>query len=385
MVKIILKNKIMFSYWEKSALLSNIDVAIIGSGIVGMSAAYQLKTKDPKLKIVIFERGFLPEGATTKNAGFACFGSISELMDDLRNQPKDKVLALVEKRYKGLLKMREILGDDKINYESFGGYEVFDNQKDFETCKAKIEEFNKDLKSIIGENVYSTDHSKFGFKNFDNIIKNKSEGQIHSGFMFKNFSKLLQQLEVDFYYGCDVGSIESEKNKTQIVLKNGDKIEAKKTILCTNAFAKKFLPDYDITPGRGQVIITTPIPGLAVKGSFHYDAGYYYFRNVNDRVLLGGGRNLDYKQEETTDFGFSEIVQNKLLKLLKENIIPDHKFEIDMRWSGIMAFGKEKTPIVQKCTDNVFCAVRMGGMGVALGSLTGEEVANLVLEEFKNS
>jgi hypothetical protein len=51
------------------------------------------------------------------------------------------------------------------------------------------------------------------------------------------------------------------------------------------------------------------------------DRGYYYFRNIGDRILLGGGRNLDFDVENTTEFAQTEIVQNKLEELLKEVIL----------------------------------------------------------------
>ena len=99
---------------------------------------------------------------------------------------------------------------------------------------------------------------------------------------------------------------------------------------------------------------------------------YYYFRNIDGRVLLGGGRNLDFKNEETTSFGVTEKIQQQLGKLLSENILPGHNFTIGQRWSGIMGIGSEKKPIIKYVSKNVVCAVRMGGMGVAIGGLVGE-------------
>jgi glycine/D-amino acid oxidase-like deaminating enzyme len=116
-----------------------------------------------------------------------------------------------------------------------------------------------------------------------------------------------------------------------------------------------------------------------LKGAFHYEEGYYYFRSVEDnRVLLGGGRNLDFKAEETYQFGFTELVQNKLKTLLKEVILPDTAFEIEHWWSGIMGFGQEKPPIIREVMPNVYCAVRMSGMGVAIGSKVAQRVAEMV-------
>jgi glycine/D-amino acid oxidase-like deaminating enzyme len=125
-------------------------------------------------------------------------------------------------------------------------------------------------------------------------------------------------------------------------------------------------------------LITEPITNLDIKGTFHLDKGYYYFRNIDDRILLGGGRNLDFETETTTAFGQTEIIQNKLEQLLKEVILPNRKVEIAHRWSGIMGVGTSKNPIVSQLSENVYCGVRLGGMGVAIGSLIGTELAELV-------
>ena len=124
-------------------------------------------------------------------------------------------------------------------------------------------------------------------------------------------------------------------------------------------------------------MITKPIKNLHIQGIFHLDQGYYYFRNIDNRILFGGGRNLDFKTEETTEFAQTKLIQNKLETLLKTTILPETNFEIDYRWSGIMGVGKQKKVIVKQLSNNVFCGVRLGGMGVAIGSLIGKELAEL--------
>jgi gamma-glutamylputrescine oxidase len=60
-------------------------------------------------------------------------------------------------------------------------------------------------------------------------------------------------------------------------------------------------------------------------------------------------------------------------------ILPNESFTIDYRWSGIMGIGSEKLPIMEEVSDNIFCAVRMGGMGVALAPLVGEKIAKKMI------
>jgi gamma-glutamylputrescine oxidase len=150
--------------------------------------------------------------------------------------------------------------------------------------------------------------------------------------------------------------------------------------VATNAFAKQLFPKLDVVPGRGQVLVTKPIPDLKLKGTYHFNEGYYYFRNIDNRILFGGGRNLDFAAEQTWDFGHTDQVKQQLINYLQEVIIPGVDFEVDYWWSGIMGFGGNIRPIIEQVEPGVFCAVRCNGMGVAMGSLVGEEVAELALK-----
>ena len=372
-----------FSYWEQKSFLSGFDVLIIGSGIVGLFAALSLKSQKPKLKIGVLEAGFLPGGASTKNAGFACFGSISELIEELKTGSEDEIAGIIELRWRGLKKLRESLGDRAISFEQYGGYEVFkSSETDFaNSCIEQIPYFNKFLGSIIGKtDIYAVNNAKiaeFGMNGIINMIKNKYEGQIDTGKMMSALLSKVQGMGIAIFNNCRVQKIESNSND-QVLITNQGTLKASAVILATNAFGKELIPKLDVVPGRGQVLITEPIKGLKIKGSFHYNRGYTYFRNIDDRILLGGGRDLNFEAEQTLDPGITDIIQNYLEKLLNETILPEQKVKIEHRWSGVMGFGKEVKPIVEKIQPGLYCAVRCNGMGVAMGSLLGEQVAMLI-------
>ena len=103
-----------YSYWEYNEWFKGNDFIIVGSGIVGLNCAIFLKEKYPKSKILILEKGIMPQGASSKNAGFACFGSTSELLNDLNNHSQEEVVELVTKRWEGLQLLRNILVDKNI-------------------------------------------------------------------------------------------------------------------------------------------------------------------------------------------------------------------------------------------------------------------------------
>ena len=71
-----------FSYWEKEYFLGKIDFLIVGAGLTGLQTAINLKEKEPKANVVVIDRFAWSLGASTRNAGFACFANVSEIIDD---------------------------------------------------------------------------------------------------------------------------------------------------------------------------------------------------------------------------------------------------------------------------------------------------------------
>ncbi len=375
----------MLSFWERESLISS-DIIIIGAGIVGLSTALSIKNKHPKKSILVLERGLLPAGASTRNAGFTTFGGVGELLHDLKTMRHEDVFNLVVKRWEGLQMLRKRLGDTQIEYLNHGGYELIFNKEKID--QPEVERINDLLFPLFKKPAFTLKNeaiAEFGFnKNFiKDCFFTPFEGQINTGKMMKALTSLALQSGIEIRTGSEVMAIESKKNGVGVDVKNAiyngsSRFEAEQLIVCTNAFTSTFFPRFDITPGRGQVLVTEPIPDLPFKGIFHFDEGYYYFRNIDQRILFGGGRNLDFATEKTTIFELNTEIQNKLDYYLKNLILPKIKYKIDMRWSGIMAFGNEKTPIVKRVDERIIVGVRMNGIGVALASKVGEEIAELL-------
>ncbi|GGD35872.1 NAD(P)/FAD-dependent oxidoreductase [Flavobacterium orientale] len=367
------------SFWEYKNWFSNVDFTIVGSGIVGLHCGLRLRERFPTSKILILEKGVLPEGASTKNAGFACFGSISEIIDDLNSHTEEEVIQLIEKRWSGLQLLRKRLGDEVIDLKLFGGYELFlkEDESSYTNCLQKIPFINDILKPLFKADVFSKEIDRFGFEGIhENLIFNPFEGQIDTGNMMQALVKAAIQNDILILNQQKVLGFASSNDEVVIQIENFE-FKTKKLFFATNGFAEK-LTDGEVKPARAQVLITKPIPNLDIKGTFHLDKGFYYFRNFGDRILLGGGRNLDFEGETTTELAQTEQIQNRLYSLLREVILPNQPFEIEHRWSGIMGIGSHKKPIVKEISENVYCGVRLGGMGVAIGSLVGKEIADLV-------
>lgn len=358
------------------------DALIIGSGITGLTSAIFLKRNYPKSNIGIVEKGALPSGASTRNAGFACFGSMSEILDDLKNMKEEEVFDLISRRYEGLIKLRELLGDEKIGYKPTGGFEIFRSQAEhsYRECIDFMDDLNKNLVQAIGNQAFkdiSSQISSFGFRGVNHMILNSLEGTIDTGLAMKNLIGLARETGVEIINGCEVNEL-ADIGECCALDTNIGEILARRVVIATNGFVRKLLPEAKVEPCRGQVLITNKLRSIKWHGCFHHDRGYDYFRDIDGRILLGGGRHLDKTGETTTEQGVTDAIQAHLENLLREVIIPETEFRIEGRWSGIMGIGNSKSVILRKTQDKVYCAVRLGGMGVALGTSLGQAVSELV-------
>lgn len=379
----------MISIWEQETFYAHQDVVIVGSGFVGLWSALQLKKKNPGLKITIVDRGFIPTGASTRNAGFACFGSLSEIVYDAKTMGADKMLQLAEMRFKGLERIQKYFDDDAIDFELCGGYELYDfsNRVSSKQLQENIHYVNSLFKSITNKKkTYKLVDEKmeaFGFGNTMHLVKNSLEGYLHSGKLIQALLSKVQGMGVQVFTQTEIKSFETNKNKIDLRTSQPLNISTTQLLVCTNAFAKDLLPNEDIVPARGQVLLTSPIENLPWKGTFHSDEGFYYFRNLGKKVLLGGARNKAFDEERTTDMTTSDFIQSHLEKYLEEVVLPNFKgqYKIENRWAGIMAMGNEKMPIVKEVQPNVFCCIRMSGMGVALAPVVSNQVAEMMLNK----
>lgn len=365
------------SYWEREHWLKEIDFLIIGAGLTGLQTSIELREKEPKAKVVLIDRAAWSQGASTKNAGFACFANIGELMDDLEKSSEHEVMSTVKKRYLGLAKLRERIGDANMDFQQKGSAEIFLNSNKAEMMKAidSLRGINTIMYDLLGLDQVFNFSSKTQITQAVGAIHNPHEGQLNTGKMYQCLMEIAQNLGVLIFGGLSLSNWQTD-NKVKVQFKEGVELECKQLLLCTNAFMAEQLKE-DIVPARGQVIVSEQLESLPCRGLHMYDKGYYYWRDIDNRILLGGARNVDIEGEESTQFGQNDKVLDELKRFMKE-VIVEKEVKIEYNWSGIMAMGGSKLPIVKKVDNGVYLASRLGGMGVALSSIVAQELVELI-------
>ncbi len=374
------------SYWERMSLVGATEVMIIGAGITGLQCAIRLKELRPSMDLLVVEQYPFSGGASTRNAGFACIGSMTELIDDLNHLREEEVWDVVAKRWTGLQKLKGVLGEQVLDFRTSGGYELFMEQdvKAYRQCLDHMESFNRYMRDITGEEqvfrLRDECWKDLGFAGRGHIIENRVEGQLNPGKMMTALLRQAHGLGIRTMFGCKIKGWKRETQQWSVYTDQEWSIKTRILVAATNGFTRRLLPSLAVIPARNQVLVSKQIEGLRWEGTFHYDRGYVYFRNVEGRLLIGGARHLAFEVEETDEYGENPTIINYLKSFSKRFLFPGKKLEWEYSWSGILGTGS-KTPILEWIEPDLLVAVRLGGMGIAMGTQLGWDAAAMIMEK----
>jgi len=92
-------------------------------------------------------------------------------------------------------------------------------------------------------------------------------------------------------------------------------------------------------------------------------------------------RNQDLEAEFTDEMGANEKIKNYLLNFVQQHKLYDQKIKIINHWVGILGFGSERVAIIKMLSPRIGVAVRLSGVGIAIGTLIGNKAAEMILVE----
>lgn len=370
------------SYWldESSAKVKTCDVAVIGAGIAGLSAAYWLKKEDPQLNIVIVDKKGLGGGATGRNAGFITCGSVEHFSRLCERWGKDVALEMwrFSEVNLELLKNEIIQNDSGLEFDHNGTFSLASTDEEFAELKETAHLMSNMDIAVDVLDAESIDR-RLGVAEFVGGIKYLKDASINP---IKLIKKMRALTGVEILENDEVHSIETLSSGTVVLQTQKHKIEAAMVVMATNGYSAdiaKYFAD-KIYPTRGQIMVTEPVPKF-MEGPCYANFVLDYFRQLEDgRVLIGGFRQL----EKATEVGYSDhttdVIQNALYEFLQKHIPVLKGKKVTHRWAGVMGFSFDGQPLVGALPDQpqVFFHGGFTGHGLGLAFHTGKVLVDLI-------
>jgi glycine/D-amino acid oxidase-like deaminating enzyme len=196
------------SYWHDKSTQNKktCDIAIVGGGIAGLSAAYWLKKEDPNLDVVVIEKNQLGAGATGRNAGFITCGSVEHFNRLCERWGREKALEMWRYSEINLQLLEEhIIGDDKtLEFDHNGTFSLASTPEEFH----ELQETTQLMKSMdIAVEVLDEKSivNRLGVAEFVGGIKYLKDASIHP---MKLLRKMAQVSKVPVLENTEVYDIE---------------------------------------------------------------------------------------------------------------------------------------------------------------------------------
>lgn len=364
------------SYWNDGSKNQNlnVDIAIIGGGITGLSNAYWLQQEDPNLRIAIIEKYEIGSGATGRNAGFVTCGSVEHFNRLVGKHGEKEALEIWRFSEKNLeLLKNEIILDnaDEYLFEQKGSFSLASTETEFQELKESTKLMRR-MQINVEELERPEIETRLGAKNFVGGIKYCDDASVHPILLLKGIQKRLKKY-IFILEQHEVHDIQNQGD-TKVVRTNKTNINASMVIYATNGYSP-LLHDYfssKVFPTRAQILTTEPVPRF-MEGPCYANFVLDYFRQLpTGEMIIGGFRQLQKDAEKGYSDEISPVIQKALEEFLLEHIPSVRSAKITHRWSGIMGFSVDGQPLVGSMPQDpqlLFCCGFTGhGLGLAFHS-----------------
>lgn len=367
----------------------SVDVAIIGGGFTGISAA--LRLAEAGVHVAVLESETPGFGASGRNGGFCCLGGarISEKTlarrfgEEGANtywQAERDAVALVS----DLLKRHGIDAD----VHSKGETKLAHRPKDMEEMRKSAESmaFDRELDPQIIEAADLPDHGMNG--PFFGALTISIGFALNPRKYLFGIAAAAKKAGAKLFQQSRVTRIESKQTRHRLVTDNGH-VTADNVVIATNGYSSDDLPNWlaaRYIPTQSNIIVTRAMSDneLGAQGWTTPQASYdtrnllHYFRLMPDRRFLFGMRG------GLTSTPSAEAHARSRVRRDFEKMFPAWSHvESPFRWSGMVCLARNGTPFAGPLPGRpgIFAGLAYHGNGVAMGSYTGKLLARLILGE----
>jgi glycine/D-amino acid oxidase-like deaminating enzyme len=366
-------------------LPDSIDVAVVGAGFCGLSAARTLAKRG--VKVAVFEAQTFGWGASSRNGGMVLTGMKLPVLTLIKRYGREAIRKMYASSLDSIDCVEQIVREENIDchFSRCGHLEVACKQAHFdgyEESAALIKrEFNHELRIIpkselrgeIGSDIY-----------FGGMV-DETSACLNPARYVAGLAHAAQRAGACLFDRTRVTSVELEKNngarKFRVRTSKGA-ITAREVILASGAYTTDATPALrkKIIPIGSYIIATEVLPDdlareLSPRNRMIYDSKHflYYYRLTPDNRMLFGGRAAFFPETENTVRLSAEILRRGMIDVYPQ--LRNAKSEFV--WGGTLDFTLDVMPHAGKI-DGMYFAAGFAGHGVAAATWFGMKLAGLI-------
>jgi gamma-glutamylputrescine oxidase len=337
-----------------------VDVAVIGAGITGVSCALALARAG--LRVRVHDARGIAEGASGRNGGFALRGGAARYDVARETYGAEGARRLWQRTRAALDRLEGVAGDA---FRRTGSLRLAADDEERDEIRLEYEALRED--GFAAEWQNELPHLRPEFRG---AIFHPVDGSLQPGRFVRRLAAQAAAEGVAFREHHRIASLEE--------------MDAEQIVIATDGSGRGLLPELDdaIWPARGQVVTTEPLSERLFDCPHYARHGFDYWQQLTDgRIVLGGFRDFSILTEMTDDETTTQPIQEALDVFLVELL--GYLPEVTHRWAGIFGLTQDLIPLVGRVPDHdgTWIAAGYSGHGNVLGFMCGQLVASAILGE----
>jgi glycine/D-amino acid oxidase-like deaminating enzyme len=337
------------------------DVAVVGGGITGTSAALTLA--EAGMRVRLFEARVIAHGASGRNGGFALRGGAAPYPVTADSIGRARTAELWRWTEQEVAALAELAGDA---FRPVGSLRLAADDEERDELEAEYDDMRADGFAV----EWREDLPAPLAGRYPAAIFHPRDGVLQPARLVRRLAIRAAEAGVEVREHTRVGS--------------PGEADAETVVVATDGYPSGLLGELEglIVPTRGQVIATEPVPERLFEIPHYGRHGFDYWHQTTDgRVVAGGFRDVSLQDEFTADEVTTPVVQEALESFVASLL--GRRVRVDYRWAGIFGMVFDFLPVVGRVPGGhgVWVAGGYSGHGNVLGFGCGRLVARAILGE----
>ena len=363
-------------------LPENVDVAIIGGGYTGLSAARTLAKQG--VRVAVLEANTIGGGASSRNGGMVLTGLKLGMQSVMKKYGREIARRLFQCSLEAISTVEQTVKEENINcgFRRYGHLLMANKPKQFEGLKEEVEFMEKEFNHRVRLLSRDEQQAEIGSDIYYGALLDECSGGLNPAQYIAGLATAAEKAGAMLHSRARVNSLTREKDRFALVTERGS-LSATSVFVATSGYTGSVVKKLQkkIIPIGSFIIATEKLPTdlarqLIPKGRMIFDSMHYlnYFRLWEDRMIFGG-RAAFFPETSKTIGRSAEILRQELVEVYPQ--LKDVK--IEYVWGGTLDFAFDMMTHVGE-TDGIYYSLGYAGHGVAMATYLGQTVAESILK-----
>jgi glycine/D-amino acid oxidase-like deaminating enzyme len=365
-----------------SLLPDKADVAIIGGGYTGLSAARTLARNGAK--VAVLEAETIGWGASSRNGGMVLTGLKLGMQSVLKKYGRDTAKRLFQCSLDSIDAVEQIVKEENIDcgFVRYGHLLTANKPKHYDALKEEVEfmerEFNHKLRLIPREEQ----RAEFGSDIYQGALLDECSGGLNPAQYVAGLARAAERAGATLHARARVIRLERGKKPFLVETERGT-LSAESVLVGTSGYTGNVTKKLQrkIVPIGSFIIATEKLPDDLVKelipqNRMIFDYKHYlnYFRLWDNRMIFGG-RAAFFPETPNIIQRSAEILRRDMIQVYPQL----NDIKVDYVWGGTLDFAFDMMAHVGEM-DGIYYSLGYAGHGVAMATYLGKTVAEAILK-----